>query len=76
MRGLLAVVVVFCSLGVAQAALPRHEPAQGMLRPGQSVLVDNGRCGRGKVDQITGGNSLGGRHAGTTPRSHHCVARP
>lgn len=50
-------------------------PGPGMLRAGQVVLVDDGRCAPGLVSRITVGTNMsgGGPDAG---RSRACVPRP
>jgi len=54
-----------------------REPAKGLIRPGQKVLVDNGRCPRGQILEVTGGTnpSLRGRHGQSTERERRCVPR-
>jgi hypothetical protein len=71
----------------AQEILKREPPAGG-LNPGQKILVDNGRCPKGQVMEVTGGNlpsraqrnaaaAAGGNvNAGGSPRQYNCVARP
>jgi hypothetical protein len=60
--------------------LMKTEPPRGQLKTGQTVLVDNGKCGPGKVLQVTGGYFTGGRSSVTSnaggARKYECVARP
>jgi hypothetical protein len=68
----------FCLLlcGTAPAAAAPVEvlkvmPAQGSVRQGDVVYVDDGRCPAGKVKKITGGNQKTG-----VARQVECVKRP
>ncbi|WP_158742865.1 DUF6719 family protein [Acidisphaera sp. L21] len=45
-------------------------PGGGGLAPGQSVLVDDGRCPTGQLSKVTGAKSL------TGSRTFTCVAKP
>ena len=45
-------------------------PGAGGLDPGQSVLVDDGRCASGQVSKVTGASTL------TGTRTFSCVAKP
>lgn len=58
----------------------RREPAKGALRYGEKVLVDDGRCPRGQVREVTGGR-ISDRDArrpttATQSRERRCVPRP
>jgi hypothetical protein len=46
-------------------------PKDGVLSPGEVVLVDDGRCPAGEVKQVTGGNK-----AKNIPREVKCVPKP
>jgi hypothetical protein len=61
----------FFMVSTASAELPRQMPRDGELSPGEVVLVDDGRCPRGEVKQVTGGNK-----AKNIPREVRCVPRP
>ena len=45
-------------------------PGGGGLGPGESVLVDDGKCPAGQVNKVTGAASL------TASRSYACVPKP
>ncbi len=45
-------------------------PGGGGLAPGQSALVDDGKCPTGQVSKVTGAASL------TASRSYACVPKP
>lgn len=55
-----------------------REPAKGQIVAGQKVLVDDGRCPRGQILEVTGGTnpSLRGRHGQSTERERRCIRRP
>jgi hypothetical protein len=64
----------------AQATtLLQHEPSPGHLPAGTSVLVDNGKCPGGQVQEVTGG---GNRHLRSglknvgSKREYKCAPRP
>lgn len=54
-----------------------REPAKGLIRSGQKVLVDNGKCPRGQILEVTGGTNPGlrGRHGQSTERERRCIPR-
>lgn len=52
----------------------KEEPAQGMLKPGEVVRVDDGACAAGEVRQITVGPPPADK-AIPSPRISACVAR-
>lgn len=66
----LATLVSLVATG-AFAELPRQMPRDGVLSPGEVVLVDDGRCPAGEVKQVTGGNK-----AKNIPREVKCVPKP
>lgn len=54
-----------------------REPAKGLIPSGQKVLVDDGRCPRGQILEVTGGTNPGlrGRHGQSTERERRCIPR-
>jgi hypothetical protein len=54
----------------------KQEPPPGALRPGQTVLVDDGSCPPGQIKQVTGGSNIdpttGERRQGA-PRTQQCI---
>lgn len=58
-------------LGRAEVEILKQEPAAGQLRRGQIVYVDDGKCPRGEVKEITGGS-----REKSVPRKVRCVKRP
>lgn len=61
----------------ADAQTLRREPPPGALRFGDRVLVDDGRCPRGQVKEVTGGSNIGGSEtrAGRAKRNRRCIPR-
>ena len=74
--------VVFAVLGYNHSASAAQkmskEPAEGDLRPGQKVLVDDGTCPAGQIKEVTGGSNRNQIQAAATagmPRQRNCVKR-
>ncbi len=59
----------------AQAQYLKREPAMGALKPGQKVLVDDGRCPKGQISEVIGGDhvEVGGR--AHVKRVRRCIPR-
>ena len=82
----------FLLAGAANAQqIVKEEPRAGALMPGQKILVDNGKCPKGQVQEVTGGSggtgttgrgnnaaaaAGGGQFAGAQQRQYRCVPRP
>ena len=49
----------------------KEMPAKGLLRLGEVIYVDDGKCPAGEVTKITGGNQKAG-----VARQVECVKRP
>jgi len=66
---------------LAQAAVAQQiysrEPGKGQIRSGQTVLVDDGRCPRGQILEVSGGTNPGlrGQHGRSTERVRRCIPR-
>lgn len=74
--GIALSVLLIADPGAAQQVYSR-EPAKGQIRSGQKVLVDDGRCPRGQILEVTGGTNPGfsGQHGRSTERQRRCVPR-
>jgi hypothetical protein len=60
----------------AKAQVLKKEPGPGQLAAGQTVLVDDGSCPKGKIKQITGGSNItGGQGVKGGSRTKKCVNR-
>ena len=77
MRSALLGTALLLLAGAAQAQVQilKREPQRGTLSGGESVLVDNGRCPSGQVQEVTAG-TLGNRNGHAQPRGRRCVPRP
>jgi len=75
----IVVLVISGALLVQGATAPvlREAPRRGELRPGQTVLVDDGSCPTGQLHKITGGTtpSSGARPAIPTSRARAAACR-
>lgn len=74
-RTLCTVVALAGFASVARAEALKREPALGMLKPGQIVLVDDGSCPKGQIKKVIGGDhvKVGGR--AYIERQRICIAR-
>lgn len=79
-RRILGLAISSCLLACPAVAqqIYKQEPAKGLIRPGQKVLVDNGKCPRGQILEVSGGANprLRGRHGQSTERERRCIPRP
>jgi hypothetical protein len=79
MKRLFLIFVILFTSGTAYAQLT-SEPAPGTLPAGQSVLVDDGTCGPGKIKKVTGGSdtnmTTGDRIKGGSGRKRTCIKKP
>jgi len=52
-------VAILAAMGSASLARTvQQEPAMGLMREGERVLVDDGSCGPGKIREVIGGNHV------------------
>jgi hypothetical protein len=74
---LLAAILSAVVVGAVAAAVLKQEPAEGKLRAGQTVLVDDGTCPPGQIKQVTGGNNMssGQYVGGGASRQKRCIDR-
>lgn len=73
--GALAVLLVASTETRAQQMLKR-EPAMGAMKEGDTVFVDDGKCPKGQVRKVVGGNHIEVGGSKKVRRSSSCVARP
>ncbi|HEX3347518.1 MAG TPA: DUF6719 family protein [Acetobacteraceae bacterium] len=70
-------IVVCAAISAARATeILKEEPHVGMLVYPNTVLVDNGKCPAGQVQQITGGMNPRRGGGQMMPRQYKCVPRP
>ena len=74
-----AAVVLAALLSAASAIaqnILKSEPPMGALKPGQSVMVDDGKCGKGQIRLVTGGDHVKAGGQKQLKRTSGCVPRP
>jgi len=59
----------------AQTNVLKQEPRMGALKEGEVVLVDDGRCPKGQVRRVVGGNHVEVGGTKQVKRSSSCVPR-
>jgi hypothetical protein len=57
----------------ADAQILKQEPPMGSIRAGETVLVDNGKCPKGQVMAVTGGNHVKAGGKNNVVRTRTCV---
>jgi hypothetical protein len=57
----------------ADAQVLRQEPPMGSIRAGETVLVDNGKCPKGQVMAVTGGNHVKAGGKNDVVRTRKCI---
>jgi hypothetical protein len=78
MKKLLLATAILLIATSARAQLT-SEPAPGTLPAGQSVLVDDGTCGPGKIKKVTGGSDINkatGKSQKGSARKRTCIKKP
>jgi hypothetical protein len=69
----LAIAAPFFASGICHAQqVVKQEPLQ-VMQQGQTVLVDDGTCGKGKIKQVTAGNW--NHMLGSEDRVRKCVPK-
>jgi hypothetical protein len=57
----------------ADAQILKQEPPMGSIRAGETVLVDNGKCPKGQVMAVTGGNHVKAGGKNNVVRTRKCI---
>jgi hypothetical protein len=52
----LAILAPFLASGICNAQQVLKQEPRLVMQQGQTVLVDDGTCGKGKIKQVTAGN--------------------
>jgi hypothetical protein len=73
---LLAAALLVAPLAHAQHTILRTEPAMGTMKQGQIVYVDDGKCAKGQVRRVSGGDHIDVGGTKRIRRTSSCVARP
>ncbi|MCC6889992.1 MAG: hypothetical protein IT536_15785 [Hyphomicrobiales bacterium] len=71
-----ALLIVVMSFGPADAEIIKREPAMGKLKLGQRVLVDDGRCPKGQIMEVIGGDHVRAGGTQQIERRRRCIPRP
>ena len=71
---MIAAIAATAFLGAsADAQVLKQEPPMGSIRAGETVLVDNGKCPKGQVMAVTGGNHVKAGGKNNVVRIRNCV---
>jgi hypothetical protein len=71
-------VFVFVVTAVASSAhseVLKREPAMGKLKRGEGVLVDDGRCPKGQISYVIGGDHVKAGGTQQIERTRLCIPR-
>lgn len=73
-----ALCVAFADAPASAQQIYEKEPAKGTMRYGEKILVDNGECPKGQIQEVTGGTSPGrhARHGRGMDRERRCISHP
>lgn len=74
MQGI-AAIAVLASVSEASAQTVKREPPLGQLKPGQTILVDDGSCPKGQIKRVVGGDHVKVGGHGNVLRERSCVSR-
>ena len=73
------IAAVFSATTASAQSVVTKEPGAGGMRRGEILLVDNGKCPKGQIMQVTAGTmgSSGGRGSGgqSVGRDRKCIPR-
>jgi hypothetical protein len=75
--GILIFSMAVGTTSYCNAQVLKKEPGAGQLPAGAVVLVDDGRCGKGMIKQVTGGSNMSGGQmvAGGSARTRKCIPK-
>jgi hypothetical protein len=76
LRLILAIGFACVVAEVAVAQYLKSEPPLGSLKPGQRVLVDDGKCPKGKIKEVIGGDHVKVGGKSQVKRIRRCIPRP
>jgi hypothetical protein len=72
---LLALAALLAGTAAAPTQYLKREPAMGALKPGERVLVDDGRCPKGQISEVIGGDHIEAGGKSQVKRIRRCIAR-
>ena len=64
--------LVLLVVNTSHAQVVKQEPFEGKMVPGSIILVDDGSCGKGKIKQVTGGETDA---MNPRPRIRKCIPK-
>ena len=70
--GLAALPLLLAASSPSTAQVLKQEPLEGKMVPGSVLLVDDGTCGKGKIKQVTGGETDA---MNPRPRIRKCIPK-
>jgi hypothetical protein len=72
---LVALVSILVASPASAQAVLKSEPPMGALRQGERVLVDDGSCPKGQIQEVIGGNHVEAGGTLRIRRVRRCIAR-
>ena len=69
---LAAIALLIAASSTTDAQVLKQEPFEGKMVPGSVILVDDGTCGKGKIKQVTGGETDA---MNPRPRTRKCIPK-
>jgi hypothetical protein len=70
--GSAALALLVAAISPSNAQVLKQEPLEGKMVPGSVLLVDDGTCGKGKIKQVTGGETGA---MNPKPRTRRCIPK-
>lgn len=70
--GLAALALLLAAISAGNAQVLKQEPFDGKMVPGSVIMVDDGTCGKGKIKQVTGGETDA---MNPRPRIRKCIPK-
>jgi len=67
-----AIAMLIAASSSSNAQVLKQEPFEGKMVPGSVILVDDGTCGKGKIKQVTGGETDA---MNPRPRTRKCIPK-
>jgi hypothetical protein len=71
----IALLATAAAVAPAAAEILKREPAMGKLKLGQRVLVDDGRCPKGQIMEVIGGDHVKAGGTQNIERTRRCIPR-
>ena len=71
----LALALLLHAAPLGAASVLKTEPPMGALREGERVLVDDGSCGGGQINEVIGGNQVKAGGTKQIVRQRRCIPK-